>query len=442
LVGKQLKNKNTGILFAFLTATGVGLIQYSHFGTYETVITFFTTLLFLACLKLLQRPDKFNLFLTALISGVLVSCKVTNVILLSVPFFILFINLFKKWRHSRLKDRLLNLAYTFSALLSYFLIVVCIFILTNPFTLWDFNSFLGSIRYESAVALGTETVFYTGEFFNTLPILYQIQHVFPFLITPFLMLFLLPAFVYIVIKSIIRPHYSNFLLLIIFLLLTLIPQAILFVKWTRYMVPVIPFFYCCIALFIIDGIEYLKRKLSYRHYVRLIWTGFTIGSSISCIYALAFLITAYIQPDTRIATAQYAKEHIPATAPIISEVYDLGITAFNPSFPNIKLFNFYDLDNNSPEANQSALQQNLQTSDYIILPSQRILKVRLQHAQIFPVGNAFYKQLLSNQTAFRKIYQTPCDVWCLITYSGSPVNSYEETVNVFDRPTLYIFKKE
>jgi len=141
------------------------------------------------------------------------------------------------------------------------------------------------------------------------------------------------------------------------------------------------------------------------------------------------------------AAAQYATMHISSNAPILSEVYDMGIVAFNPYFQNIKLFNFYDLDNNSPETNQTTLQQSLQTSNYIILPSQRILKIRLRNAKKFPQGNKFYKQLLSSGNGFSKIYETPCDIWCKIIYFGDPVNSYEETATVFDRPTVYIFKK-
>jgi len=443
IIGKKLKNRQTGIILAFLATTSIGLIQYSHFGTYESVITFFSALFFLACLYLLEKVTKWNIFITALIGGILVSCKVTNVVLLFIPLGILFANLFKGWRHLRLKHRFLNLLYTFSALLTYLLIALYVFILTNPYTFWDFNSFLNSMHYESSVAFGTEPVFYTGEFFNTFPILYQIQHVFPFLITPFLLLFLVPALGYVFVRLIIKPHRSKLFLLIVFLLLTLIPQAILFVKWTRYMVPVTPFLYCCIALFITEGVKYLKKQFPH-HYCRLlIRIGLILGGSISCIYALAFLITVYVEPDTRVAAAQFANKQIPANAPILSEVYDMGIVTFNPSFQNnIKLFNFYDLDNTSPETNQFTLRQSLQASDYIVLPSQRILKVSLQNAKKFPMENMFYKRLLSGKNGFRKIYETPCDIWCLITYSGNPVNSYEETASVFDRPTIYIFKKK
>jgi 4-amino-4-deoxy-L-arabinose transferase-like glycosyltransferase len=440
-IGKQLKNKQTGILLALITATSIGFIQYSHFGTYEIILTFFTTLLFFVCLKLLQKQDLFNLFLAAVVSGILISCKVNTVVMILIPLGILFINLLKNWKHVNLKFRFLNVLYGFSAALTYLLIIICVFMLTNPYAFWDLNSFLGTIHYESSVALGTESVFYTGEFLNTVPILYQIQHVLPFLITPFLMLLLVPALGFTFVKSILKPQRLKFFLLMVFLLLTFIPQAILFVKWTRYMVPVIPFLYCCIALFITAVLEYIKKY--FQRYYRLALGSLIIGISVCFVYALAFLITVYIEPDTRLAAAQYATSNIPSDAPILSEVYDLGITAFNPYYNKIKLFNFYDLDNNySFEANPTTLRQSLETSNYIILPSQRILKIRLQNAKRFPLGNIFYRQLLSNKNGFRKIYETPCDVWCLITYSGNPINSYEETASVFDRPTLYIFKKK
>ena len=58
-----------------------------------------------------------------------------------------------------------------------------------------------------------------------------------------------------------------------------------------------------------------------------------------------------------------------------------------------------------------------------------------------PNGNLFYKSLLFRSSKFKKIYETPCDLLCRILYLGDPVNSFEQTANVFDRPTVMIFKK-
>ena len=59
----------------------------------------------------------------------------------------------------------------------------------------------------------------------------------------------------------------------------------------------------------------------------------------------------------------------------------------------------------------------------------------------FPIGNKFYKNLLNGDLGFKKIYETPCDIFCKIIYLGDPVFSFEQTTNVFDRPPVFIFKK-
>jgi len=442
LTGKKLKSEATGIVLAFFALTSIGFIQYSHFGTYEMFLTFFTALLFLLCLHYLSNPTKINLLYISIISGILISSKVTNLALLPIPIFIIFLHNDRslKISHWKLIENwkliMRNSVLSFCFLLFTFFI----FFVTNPYTFLDFSSFHGSMTYESNVALGSEPVFYTGEFFNTIPVVFQAQHVFPFLLTPFLILFILPALGYVFVKAI-KPWNKSYILLFIFLAITFIPQAFFFVKWTRYMVPTLPFFYCILAIFFIDALEYLQKKIPHTHYKQISKIGLGVGSFISLIYAFAFFMTVYVEPDTRVAADQFAKKHISTHAPIVSEVYDLGITSFNADFNNISLFNFYDLDNNSPESSPETLADKLKITDYIILPSQRILKVRLQQPEKFPNGNAFYTQLLDGKLGFQKIYETPCDIWCTITYAGNPVFSYEETANVFDRPEVLIFKK-
>ena len=97
-----------------------------------------------------------------------------------------------------------------------------------------------------------------------------------------------------------------------------------------------------------------------------------------------------------------------------------------------------DTDNNK----QKELNNILKTTDYIILPSQRIIRDRVEKPNIFPNGNNFYKKLEDGRLGFMKIYETPCDLFCKILYLGDPIYRYEETTSVFDRPTVMIFKYE
>ena len=84
----------------------------------------------------------------------------------------------------------------------------------------------------------------------------------------------------------------------------------------------------------------------------------------------------------------------------------------------------------------------LAIGDYYIVPSQRIFKPRDLHKQTFPNANAFYADLFRGNLGHTLIYQTPCDIFCKIAYLGDPIYSYEQTANVFDRPTMLIFKKQ
>ena len=99
-----------------------------------------------------------------------------------------------------------------------------------------------------------------------------------------------------------------------------------------------------------------------------------------------------------------------------------------------------NISSNSPEATPEILNKKLLQSNYIILASQRIIKSRLMNEEKFQQGNMFYTSLIDGSLGYTKIYETPCDIFCKITYLGDPLFRFEQTANVFDRPTVMIFK--
>lgn len=428
-IGKKLKDQATGLVGAFLVTVGTGCIQYAHFGTFEMWLTMLSALLFLLVLELKRESGYRIVVLTALVFGAGLATKVSHLLLLPIPLLALVYTQFYKikkekfWRNLKIFIRKIILFFVFSFL---------VFLITNPFIFLDFNEFSGSMKYESSVALGTLPVFYTGEFKYAIPVVFQFFHSYPFLLNPLLTVLFVFAFIYILILSILKRQ-KKYLLLLLFFLALFVPQAFIYAKWTRYLVPTLPFIYLIIAL-AFSSIWKIGSKAGKFLFV-ILWI-------VSCIFGVSYFITAFVHQDTREAAAEWAKSNIRSDARIISEVYDMGIVPFNSGFPNISLFNFYDLDNNSPISSPEILSQQLHTSDYIILPSQRVLKIRLQNRKDFPNGNIFYTDLLSHMNGYSMIYETDCDLFCRIAYPGSPVFGSEETVNVFDRPTLMIFKKD
>lgn len=424
LIGKKIRNETTGVIALLLGAVSVGFIQFSHFGTFEMWLTFSSTVLFYLLLKLLDHGQIKYFLSAAFVVGILTAVKISSIILLPIPFIVYLYKNKKKWEIKR----------TVSVLLIGAVILYTTYILTNPFVLITPDAFKNSMEYESSVALGTLPVFYTGAFYDTIPILYKFLHVYPFLLNPLLTILFIPSFLY-MLFLLYKTKRPSYLLLVTCYLLLFLSQAFLFAKWIRYVVPTLPFMYLFLAIAMND---LLKRKTIPIH---LAQTAIVTTILISSVFAISYFISTFGKTDTRLDALLWGREHIPHDAQILSEVYDLGIVPFNSTFSNITLFNMYDLDNDNTTKTQNDLAIALQKADYIILPSQRIVQVRTTHQKQFPKGYMFYSALLNKKLSFTKVYETRCDVFCKITYLNDPIFAFEQTANVFDRPVVMIFKK-
>ncbi len=438
ILGQRLHDKRTGVIAATFVTLSTGFIQFAHFGTFELWLTFFTILLFWLCIKILHARNIFTLLALGLVCGILVATKISHVVIVVLPFMALLVSHIKNTKNAH--HKIVRVLFFIQELAIIAVGTLLVYFITNPFVVLDFKSFLASMQYESSVGLNTLPVFYTQGFYETIPVLYQFVHIYPFLINPLMTILLIPSFLYLLLLSI-RSKNMQYLLLLGTFVILFASQSFLFIKWTRYMVPTLPFLYLIIAL-AITHILFTKRitlKKSLHTSMRVL---VIIIFLICTTFSFSYFISAFIQPDTRIAAATFAKQSIPSDAAIFSETYDIGITPFNGSFQNIHIFNTYDLDSKSLEYNEQTLRTALERSEYIILPSQRVLQTRLNNPQRYPIGNRFYTSLLNGSLSFTKKYETSCDIYCQIAYLGDPVYHFEQTTNVFDRPTVFILKRE
>lgn len=424
LFTRSLSNKITAIFVSIISMTSVAYLQYSHFSTFEMWLTFFTLLMVYLYYNFLKKNKDFFFILGCVVLGVLLGLKISSITLLLIPLFVILV---------KFLDGKINFKKGLHVLKLFFLLIylsILFYLLASPFNTLDVNSFLSSMKYEGGVATGSLPVFYTGSFFNQIPIFFQVIFSLPFLINPLITLLLIPSIIYLTFISI-RQKNIYFGLIIFSFLTIFISQSFLFAKWTRYIIPSLPYIYMMIGIAVFDLKKHVS-KLTFKIILSiLVITGF--------IFSFSFLKTVRFDQDSRLAALSFAKHNISPNSSIISEVYDLGIVPFNSTYPNILLFNFYDLDNVADM--NTALVQELKNRDYIILPSQRVYKPRIVNSDKFPKGNTFYSNLFSNKTSYKKIYETPCDIYCKILYMGDPVFHVEDTVNVFDRPIVYIFKK-
>ncbi len=421
-IAKEIKDKTAAITTSIFSILSVGFIQFAHFGTFETVSAFFASLLFFISVKIYRKMTLKNIILSGVILGFLAATKISNLVFFPIPLISIFLNArIEKKKYKKI----------FLKLFSVLTISAITFFIFSPFSVFDFKSFLFSMNYESSVALGTLPVFYTQEFFGTVPIAYQFLKIYPFLLNPSTTIIFVVCLIYLIYIFIKNKNYYIFLLLIAFLLIFL-SQAFFFAKWTRYVLPTLPFIFLIIGFAISDFRAFLKKNL-----INYLLIFITI---INFVFAISYFITVYAKIDTRVDAASWARKHVKNDAKILSEVYDLGILPFNRNFPIITLFNFYDLD--TMENKDLELSFLLKTNEVAVFPSQRIIDTRLSNPKQFPKGYKFYNNIFNQKLGFIEIYETPCDIFCKITYLGNPVFSFEETASVFDRPTLFIFEKK
>ena len=399
----------------------VGFIQYAHFGTFEMWLTFFTLLFFVSIVLLFQARDTRYLILTFVVYGALLGIKVSSLFLFPLIPIFLFIY------YSQLPFAQMAARVCLLSLLA--LIVSCVlFLITNPFFIFDNSSYVNSILYEGKVAGGTLPVFYTERFYGTVPILFHLTSVFPFLLNPLNTLLLLVA-VPIGVYSYFRTRDLFLLLTIVFFLVLFLSQTFLFTKWNRYVIPALPYAYFLIGFvcwFFVTKIKWFSSRVAKGALMFIV-----VG--VAVVFSVSFFITTY-RTDSRVEAFLWASVNVPHGARIGTEIYDLGLMPFEGTFSDVHIFDQYGFENSTEEVDASEYE-------YVLFPSQRVMRSRIELPHKFPKGHAFYSGFWEESNGFKLVYTTPCDIFCKIAYLGDPIFRLEETSNVFDRPVVSIYKR-
>jgi len=399
------KSKKISYLFSLLLIFTPGLIQSAHFGTTESILIFvFSTNIFLS-LKYYQQQKKQYLLFAILVSAIGLASKITAIFFVLPIYFCLFL--------IYLKDKkILNFIFTFFIFNLLFLLLSILF---SPFSLIDFSNFKSTIFYESSVAIGNLDVFYTRQFKNSTPFIFQFINIFPYTNGIFVFFFSFIGFLFFLKSYFLNPK-SKLNLILIPCLIYFVYNGQLFVKWSRFMSPLFfigPFF--CLYLF-----QKIKS--------RIIITALIILMISPGLY----FFTRYFSPDIRVVASDWIKSNINQESFVLSEsgnVVNLPVLYSNLKVNN---FNFYQLDT-SPN-NLNKLIDSLTSSDYIFVPSRRVFKN--QNNSNYPLSQSYYQNLFSGGIGFTQIKKFDKKTDLFLNSENA-----EETWSVFDHPTIRIYKK-
>ena len=442
----KIITKKERFLWWLLVIFSPFFIQFSHFGTTESLLTFFYLILIYLSLLLFERKIALNkfIFFTSLFFGLSLATKVSSLIYSWLPIFAIFLT-----KEKSFYQKIFLIIYFFTSSL-----IFSLFFSPHNFISW--KDFISSLGYESAVALGKIVVFYTKQFDYSLPIIFPIIKIIPFALGAIGFFGIFGALVsFLTYRKDKRLIFLGFAFFIYFL-----PNAFLFTKWTRFFVPIFP-------VILIFGILVLEK-------INIFLIKFLV-TLLSLVLGFSYL-SVYQRLDVRFSSSEWILKNIPKNSYILSEtgnVIDIPIVNPKNKIIDQKLnknyhiisFNFYDLDKN--EELQKELLYHLNRADYIIVPSRRIFanytcswpekkknfldylsydKSRCDNLKKeFSLLNQYYENLFSGQLGFKKV--TEFSSYPKISFLGKtwfefPDEKAEETWTVFDHPVIRIYKRE
>jgi len=423
-------------IFVFIPS----LIQFAHFGTTESFLMFCYTAVCYSALQYIQNSwsDEKFAFYAALVSGLAVGTKISSVVFLVVPLVLLFfisIRKRKQFAFFKLIVRALQIVIT-SLLIS---------VIVSPHTILHLADFLSAFRYESSVAQGSVEVFYTRQFFYSLPIWFQSVRIFPYALG-------WPIFILCIAGIVGLKRNAETVFLRMAFILYFLPAALLFTKWSRFMAPVFPLmtiFAAITLLTLFKKAQNIKNRLI--KYIAVASLALVLVASV--IPGIAYL-SIYNNEDIRFTASKWMEKNILEGTLVLSEtanVVDLpvGVKPFTS-------FDFYSLD--SDVNLQNDLVEQIEASEYIVVPSRRLFA---NHTCLvpsdgftydrcrgleedYPILNEYYASLFSGKLGYKKVAEFHSYPKIQIfgkTLIEFPDESAEETWTVFDHPVIRVYKK-
>lgn len=490
-IAKLIQNGWWLKLVIFLSVTCFGFIQFARYGTFEMWLTGLGLMYLYQCVRISNSNSIKNWIFASIIIGIMIGTKVPSLTLLPLISLsgLVYASQKNQLRSIKLWGKMLILQI-FSTAISIIIVFVSNPLILNHDTyqvssLYDlyagtimrfpglftetvenfhykvgatdisqlhtifdqstfepilqlFNpSFVHSMNVESAIARGDLQVFYTRHFVNTVPILYHFTHILPWLMSFPMIITGILGFILILWSG---YKFKSYVPLIIIIWWFLQANFIfsLYVKWTRYLVPLLPIFIWGGSWFWAKIRNlYLSQSNRLAHY--LLKSAFVTAWTIHVLFSL-MLITTLFNEDTRIQASNWVtNNNINSNWRVLSEVYDLGIVPMNGKFRQIDLFNFYDLDDQSDsELLRSEFYERINHYELLIIPSRRIWYHTLQNPTKFPQASNIYDNILNDKSNFTKLAEFN-NYPRLGPIKIDDESMAEETFSVFDRPRVQIY---
>ena len=408
LIGKELFSKKVGLISSITFALAAGSIQYAHFNTTESSLIFLITLITLVDVVAVKKKKPMFLILSLLLVGISGAIKITGLIFGISPLLAsaLFIKERAKWKK------------TIFAFLAGSCVAAMTYVLFSPYQFIDWQESVQQQSYMQAVTYGVFKPPFVMIYQHTIPYIYQLLQVFPF-VFGFISFPLALVGLFLLVQKIAKEWRTELLsfFLLAFPLMYFAWSGAWFAKYARYYILLLPF----LALWAGYFIAKMQRLLQIAILLFILFNGILFAR-------------LYISANTRVAASEWIYHNIPAQSTIATEHWDdalpLSFGKNQQTEYDMRTLFVYDPET---QTKIEKLAATIASSDYIILSSRRVYESILANSNLYPTTSLFYQKLFSNDLGFVKIYEKTNYPFLFSD------DSADETFQSYDHPPVVIF---
>ncbi len=416
LLGRRLSGERTGLLAASLLGAAVLHVQNSHYATNDIPLTTLVLAALLALLSLVETGRGRDWAIAGALCGLAMATKVS-----AAPLFLpLALAVVARWRaDGRLRSALAGGALAAGCALA-------AFFLGEPYAFLD-PQFLHDVTEQSQM-VGRAGVFpYTIQYVGTLRYLYPLGEIVVWGMAPLLGIAALVGVAQ-RIGPALRTWGRGEWILFAFALPYFAITGGFDVKFPRYMLPLYPL----LALWAATLLESWAARGRTGRMLR----GTVLAGTL--VWLLAFL-TIYGRPHTVVAASDWFYRTVPRGAKVLTQHWDegfpFGLHGRTPDRYSVFEMPYYEPDT---PAKAELLAARLASSDWLVLPTKRLVGAITRVPERFPLTNHYFRRLFAGDLGYRleASFASRPHLFGL----SFPTELADESFSVYDHPKVLVFR--
>ena len=390
------------LLAAGLMSVAVLSVQIAHFYTVDTLLTFNVMLTLNLAADVAQGAGRLRQIALGVALGLALATKIAAAPLV----FVLFVAYYTQTQLSGSKSPIFLSLTALRRMVLPLLVAMVTFFIAQPYALIDWPTFLQDTLSEAQIARGALDVPYTIQYAGTLPYLYPLWQTALWGLAPLLGLLGWAGLAASLIRWLRRGPWTDALLLA-WAGPYLIVTGLLYTKYLRYMLPLVPIL-CLLAADLMLRIGRLWKAASGERSTsahRLRYAVILLVILTSTAYALIF-VSLYAAPHSWVTASEWIYRNVPAGSTLAVEHWDTalplavevnGLLA-GPAAYDTRTLPLYDEPDNA--AKWTVLAEDLAESDYLILASRRLYGSIPRRPDRYPVATHYYDLLFAGHLGF------------------------------------------